>query len=114
MRPEPSTTCVFATVNGADAALGDMQDQCYSLGFASLRRFGSNTMTRYADKAGHRGRCLCGAVNYRVDGPLRPVVACHCGQCQRTSGHFVAATSGRHRLSPAARARRTKPAAPGS
>jgi hypothetical protein len=39
------------------------------------------------------GGCLCGAVRYRVTGPLRPVVACHCGQCRRTSGHHVAATS---------------------
>jgi hypothetical protein len=39
------------------------------------------------------GSCLCGAVKYQVTGPLRPVVACHCGQCQKTSGHYVAATS---------------------
>jgi len=40
-----------------------------------------------------RGSCLCGQVSYTVDGPLRPVVACHCVQCRKTSGHFVAATS---------------------
>ncbi|HCH31967.1 MAG TPA: aldehyde-activating protein [Oceanospirillaceae bacterium] len=39
------------------------------------------------------GSCLCGAVKYQVTGPLRPVVACHCGQCQKASGHHVAATS---------------------
>ncbi len=39
------------------------------------------------------GGCLCGRVRYRVTGPLRPVVYCHCGQCRRTSGHFVAATA---------------------
>jgi len=39
------------------------------------------------------GSCLCGAVQYQVAGPLRPVVACHCGQCQKASGHHVAATS---------------------
>ena len=39
------------------------------------------------------GSCLCGAVRYQVTGPLRPVVACHCVQCRKTSGHFVAATS---------------------
>jgi hypothetical protein len=39
------------------------------------------------------GSCLCGAVKYQVAGPLRPVVACHCGQCQKASGHHVAATS---------------------
>ncbi|MBM7066104.1 GFA family protein [Actibacterium sp. 188UL27-1] len=39
------------------------------------------------------GGCLCGVVRYRVTGPLRPVVACHCQQCRKTSGHHVAATS---------------------
>ena len=40
-----------------------------------------------------RGSCLCGRVTYEVDGPLRPVIACHCSQCRKTSGHHVAATS---------------------
>ena len=39
------------------------------------------------------GACLCGAVKYTVAGPLRAVIACHCKQCQRTSGFHVAATS---------------------
>ncbi len=39
------------------------------------------------------GSCLCGAVRYTVSGPLRPVIACHCAQCRKTSGHYVAATS---------------------
>ncbi len=39
------------------------------------------------------GSCLCGQVRYSVSGPLRPVVNCHCQQCRKTSGHFVAATS---------------------
>lgn len=39
------------------------------------------------------GSCLCGAVTYRVSGPMRPVIACHCTQCRKTSGHHVAATS---------------------
>ncbi|MGR3435162.1 MAG: GFA family protein [Shimia sp.] len=41
----------------------------------------------------HEGGCLCGAVRYRVAGPLRPVVACHCVQCRKGTGHHVAATS---------------------
>lgn len=41
----------------------------------------------------HRGGCLCGAVTYVARGALRPVVACHCVQCRKTSGHHVAATS---------------------
>lgn len=39
------------------------------------------------------GGCACGGVRYQVNGPLRPVIACHCEQCRRTSGHFVAATA---------------------
>jgi hypothetical protein len=42
--------------------------------------------------SGKTGGCLCGRVRYRLGGPLRGVVACHCTQCRRTSGHFVAAT----------------------
>lgn|GEM_PF-125123 len=38
------------------------------------------------------GGCLCGAVRYEVHGPLRPVVACHCTQCRKQTGHFLAAT----------------------
>ncbi|MEO0912399.1 MAG: GFA family protein [Pseudomonadota bacterium] len=41
----------------------------------------------------YRGSCLCGSVTYEAEGPLRPVVACHCVQCRKTSGHYVAATS---------------------
>lgn len=38
------------------------------------------------------GSCLCGRVTYRITGPLRTVIACHCNQCRKTSGHFVAAS----------------------
>ncbi len=36
---------------------------------------------------------MCGAVRYEVDGALRKVVYCHCAQCRKTSGHYVAATA---------------------
>lgn len=39
------------------------------------------------------GSCLCGAVGFVVTGPMRPVIACHCTQCRKSSGHHVAATS---------------------
>ena len=41
----------------------------------------------------HLGSCLCGAVTYRVDGPLREVVFCHCGQCRRQTGLYYASTN---------------------
>ncbi len=34
------------------------------------------------------GRCLCGAVEYEVDGPMKDVVYCHCEQCRRTTGNL--------------------------
>lgn len=41
----------------------------------------------------HTGACLCGAVKYRVEGPLREVVFCHCGQCRRQTGLYYASTN---------------------
>lgn len=38
------------------------------------------------------GGCLCGAVTYRITGPLAPVIGCHCSQCRKTSGHYAAST----------------------
>jgi hypothetical protein len=39
------------------------------------------------------GGCLCGAVRYEVRGKLSAVWACHCSQCRRTTGHYLASTS---------------------
>ncbi|MBV9521923.1 MAG: GFA family protein [Alphaproteobacteria bacterium] len=50
-------------------------------------------MTEESTPQTHSGGCLCGAVRYAVHGALRPVIACHCGQCRRQTGHFMAATA---------------------
>jgi hypothetical protein len=42
-----------------------------------------------------RGSCLCGACRYEVHGPLRNVIACHCTQCRKQTGHYLAATNAR-------------------
>ena len=39
------------------------------------------------------GHCSCGAVRIRTFGPLRPVIYCHCSQCRRQTGHYLAATA---------------------
>lgn len=43
-----------------------------------------------AELAGHSGQCLCGAVSYRAQG-LRDVWFCHCTQCRKVTGHYLAA-----------------------
>ena len=42
--------------------------------------------------AGQRGSCLCGGVVYRIRGPMRDVIECHCTACRKTTGHYLAAT----------------------
>ena len=45
------------------------------------------------------GRCLCGAVTYRVQGALGDVLICHCEECRRWHGHVSATTAvARHEL----------------
>lgn len=39
------------------------------------------------------GSCLCGSVSYEVNGPLRPIILCHCIQCRKQTGHFLASTN---------------------
>ena len=41
----------------------------------------------------HTGQCACGAVRFATRGPLRGVIYCHCTQCRRQTGHFLAATA---------------------
>lgn len=41
----------------------------------------------------HKGSCLCGGVRYEVRGSLRDVIGCHCTQCRKQTGHFMAATA---------------------
>ena len=41
----------------------------------------------------YSGGCLCGGVLFKLKGPLRPVIYCHCSQCRKTQGHFAAYTA---------------------
>ena len=36
------------------------------------------------------GRCLCGAVQFEINGRLGPAIHCHCSQCRRASGSAFA------------------------
>lgn len=38
----------------------------------------------------HRGACLCGALRYEVDGPLRDMGHCHCSLCRKHHGSAFA------------------------
>lgn len=53
---------------------------------------------RRADTAMLKGKCLCGAVRLEVNGELEhSAEACHCSQCRRQSGHFLAAVNVRRK-----------------
>jgi hypothetical protein len=39
------------------------------------------------------GSCLCGSVRFRVRGPLRGVLVCHCVFCRRMNTHVAAYTA---------------------
>ncbi len=41
-----------------------------------------------------KGGCYCGKVRFEVKGEVPPVIFCHCDQCRRISGHYVAGVSG--------------------
>ncbi|MCP4327149.1 MAG: GFA family protein [Alphaproteobacteria bacterium] len=49
-------------------------------------------MTNETSVERRTGHCLCEAVRYEINGPIRPVVICHCSQCLRTHGHYAAYT----------------------
>jgi hypothetical protein len=38
----------------------------------------------------HSGGCQCGAVRFRVEGPLGDASICHCRMCQKAFGNFYA------------------------
>jgi hypothetical protein len=40
------------------------------------------------------GSCLCGGVRFEIAGALEfPAEACHCGQCRKHSGNYLAAVN---------------------
>ena len=39
------------------------------------------------------GGCLCGSVRYRIQGKIHGVTCCHCSQCAKTTGHYIAAAN---------------------
>ena len=36
----------------------------------------------------HAGGCQCGAVRYRIEGPLTNAHICHCRMCQKAAGNY--------------------------
>ena len=40
-----------------------------------------------------KGSCNCGSVTWEAEGEMRPIVACHCTQCQKQTGLYYAATN---------------------
>lgn len=50
-------------------------------------------MTIEAQENVYQGSCLCQGVRYEICGALHEMIACHCTQCRKTSGHYVVATA---------------------
>jgi len=44
----------------------------------------------------HKGSCLCGAIEFEVEGSLSSPDACHCCQCRKWTGHFLVSTDVPH------------------
>ena len=42
-----------------------------------------------SDDTASEGGCLCGAIRYRITGPVGPAVHCHCSMCRRATGGTV-------------------------
>lgn len=36
------------------------------------------------------GSCLCGGVTYRIEGEAKDILYCHCTQCRKQTGHYLA------------------------
>lgn len=41
----------------------------------------------------NHGSCLCGSITFEVHGPMRDVITCHCIQCRKMTGHYMAAAN---------------------
>jgi hypothetical protein len=41
----------------------------------------------------YKGSCLCGAVEYEINGPLGDIIYCHCSRCRKAGGAAFAAVS---------------------
>lgn len=39
------------------------------------------------------GRCLCGQIEYEIDGQVGPIDYCHCSYCRRASGSAFASNA---------------------
>jgi len=39
----------------------------------------------------YSGSCLCGAVKFEINGPIKNIVYCHCSQCRKAQGSAYAA-----------------------
>ena len=39
------------------------------------------------------GRCLCGGIEYEIDGEVGPIDLCHCSYCRRASGSAFASNA---------------------
>jgi hypothetical protein len=56
------------------------------------------TVLQHEDSTMLKGKCLCGEVELEITGALEhQPEACHCTQCRKQSGHFLAAVNVRRK-----------------
>lgn len=46
--------------------------------------------TKKEDMNTYTGNCLCGGVQFKIQGPLAPIQICHCSQCRKAQGAPIA------------------------
>ncbi len=68
---------------------------CYAESSGKAQPIAEPEMPSIARQGVLKGRCLCGAITYRLTGSVRDCVTCHCGQCRRCHGHFAPITASR-------------------
>ena len=53
----------------------------------------NNSKELKTDPPTNLGSCLCGSVRFEISGAMSDIIFCHCTQCRKSTGNFVASVS---------------------
>jgi hypothetical protein len=85
---------IWVAHKGDYYAIGDGVP-CYAQSMSGAPIIQEPALPERATNPARTGRCLCGAIAFRLKNALREILTCHCGMCRRWHGHFPAYTSAR-------------------